>query len=425
MPDVYERLRERLDQLPVPYPRTETRVEIRLLQALFTEDEAAIALHMSALTEPAEVIHRRLLRATRRQVGSAGPQLGWWTNRRRERTPGPRSEGPPAGAPSDERRPRDQERRTPTLPELRAILNEIARRGAINTGATTRGGKTVRTYGLAPLVVGMFEFQVDRLTPAFVQDFQAYLDEGFREAFVGARTAQIRTVPVNKALPSARAVGTYDDIRAYVESHPGPFAVRNCVCRQSAEIQSHPCTTSTTAETCLTVGVAAHRTVDGGSGRYIEREEILSLLDLAEAEGHVLQPQNTREPSFICCCCRDCCEVLQNARKLPRPADAVSATHQAAVDRATCIGCNACARRCPMDAIAVTEKVAHVDTTRCIGCGLCVGACPTGAVSLERRPTTPAPARTPTGMYLRIIKDRFGVSGVVRTAVNKVLGRKV
>ena len=39
MENIYERLRTRLDELATGYPETESKVEIRLLQRLFTEEE--------------------------------------------------------------------------------------------------------------------------------------------------------------------------------------------------------------------------------------------------------------------------------------------------------------------------------------------------------------------------------------------------
>ena len=40
MSDVYERLRQRLDDLATGFPETEQKVELRLLRRLFADDEA-------------------------------------------------------------------------------------------------------------------------------------------------------------------------------------------------------------------------------------------------------------------------------------------------------------------------------------------------------------------------------------------------
>jgi formate hydrogenlyase subunit 6/NADH:ubiquinone oxidoreductase subunit I len=265
----------------------------------------------------------------------------------------------------------------------------------------------------------MFEFQVDRLTPGYVSDFHAYLDEGFRESIVGTRTAQMRTVPVRAEIAADRAVSRYDDIRAYIANHPGPFSVINCVCRQSAELVGEACTTSSTHETCLMIG---H---DAPHGRSLSAGEVIEILDRAEREGHVLQPQNSRRPSFICCCCRDCCELLRNARKLPRPADAIASRFRARVDADRCTGCRTCVSRCPMDALTVTDRLARVDAARCIGCGLCASVCPHTAISLGRRRGAPRTPRSNTWMYLRMYFDRWGPTRILRLAVNRLLGHRI
>ena len=45
--DIYMQLREHLDNLPVGFPSTESKVELKILRELFTEEEAAMALHLS------------------------------------------------------------------------------------------------------------------------------------------------------------------------------------------------------------------------------------------------------------------------------------------------------------------------------------------------------------------------------------------
>lgn len=373
--EIYRRLARRIDELPVPYPETESGVELRLLEAMFTPAEAQVALHLSALTEPIGTIHRRLSRAR-----------------------------PPVTIEPD---------------ALSTMLAGLAKKGAINAGITRVGKQRVRTYGLAPLVVGMFEFQVDKLTPEYVRDFHQYLEEGFREAVVGGASPQLRTVPIRAELSADRAVAPYQDIRAYIANHPGPFSVMNCVCRQSAELVGEACTTSSTHETCLSIGGSLR------GARRIPREEVLDILDRAEREGHVLQPQNSREPGFICCCCRDCCEVLRNARKLPRPADAIPSGYQAAVDAQRCTGCKRCLKRCPMDAITITNATAQIDTDRCIGCGLCATSCPQQAITLVKRERAPRTPKTNTMMYLGMYAKRRGVLGLVPIALKKLLGRKI
>ena len=58
--DVYRRLQEHLDELPVGYPATQSGVELRILKRLFTPVEAEVALGLNAVPEAVEKIQQRL-----------------------------------------------------------------------------------------------------------------------------------------------------------------------------------------------------------------------------------------------------------------------------------------------------------------------------------------------------------------------------
>ena len=60
MTDVYERLAKRLDELPQGYPATESGVEIKILQKIFSPEDAEMALKLSPIPETAEAVAERL-----------------------------------------------------------------------------------------------------------------------------------------------------------------------------------------------------------------------------------------------------------------------------------------------------------------------------------------------------------------------------
>ena len=250
-PDIYRKLQRHLDKMPVPFPETESGIEISLLKKLFTEEEAQIALKLSALPESVDRIHRRF---------------------------------------TDGEISKDQ---------LTSRLNGLFDKGAIMAYPDSGGGSL---YGKLPLAIGIFEHQVDRITKELAEDFFKYEDEGFAEAFLKSKTKQIRTIPVNINIDPEFLVGSYDNARAIIEKSPGPFAVMNCVCRQAREKMGGSCKQTQIKETCFTLGNSARFMMDKGAGRELSKDEMINLITRAEKEGMVLQPENTLEPGFICCC---------------------------------------------------------------------------------------------------------------------------
>lgn len=80
--------------------------------------------------------------------------------------------------------------------------------------------------------------------------------------------------------------------------------------------------------------------------------------------------------------------VIQDlARVLRQPEIAPAKTHQnqlAWIDEAVCIGCTACIRACPVDAIMGASKLMHtVLADECTGCGLCLAPCPVDCIHLH------------------------------------------
>lgn len=372
--DVYRRLQRSLDDLPVRFPPTESGVELRILKRLFTPGEAEVALALSALPEPAEAIAARL--------------------------PGRTAE------------------------ELEGVLDRLVEKGAIFGGRLlARDGR--KRYSRAPLVVGMYEAQVDRLTKELQEDFEQYGREGFATALLAGRTKQMRTVPVNARFVPDRLVGRYDDARRLVEEGKGPWAARNCVCRQGADLLGEPCHVTSSRRVCLMIGPAARASVAAGDGRALTREETMALLDEAERDGLVLQPANAQDPVFICFCCGCCCGMLRAARQFPKPAEYLQSNYHAAVDAESCTECETCRSRCPMDALRSVDGATAVDLDRCIGCGVCVPVCPSEALRLEAKAEPAVPPKDLRALYGRLTLERFGVLGTAKRVGLALLGRRI
>jgi electron transport complex protein RnfB len=372
-PDVYRRLRQHIDRMPVAFPATESGVEIRILKRLFTPEEAAVALLLSAVPEALDRIHQRT-----KKTGM-------------------------------------------TRESLEAVLDRMAAKGAI----LRAGRDDQKRYGKAQLAIGMYEFQVDRLTKEFQEDVDQYFEEGFGDAFHGPRTGQMRTIPVNASFVPERRVGRYDDARRLIEGTKGPIAIMNCVCRQGRELTGQPCQQTDAQRVCMTFRGAARQLVDDGTAEYISTERALALARRAEEDGMVLQPENTQDPHFICFCCRCCCGVLTTARRLPQPAEYMQSNYRARVDPEACAECGTCQSRCPMDALDSADGATRVDDHRCIGCGLCVPTCPSEALSLVARTQEIIPPPNQRSLYKKILSERFGPLRTAGMIGKALLGRRI
>jgi len=81
---------------------------------------------------------------------------------------------------------------------------------------------------------GIYNFQVDRLSPDLIQDCRACPDETRPKPAPGMkRVMPLRTVPVAESipLPEKYKVSDYNSVRKLIEEARGQIAVANCVCR--------------------------------------------------------------------------------------------------------------------------------------------------------------------------------------------------
>ncbi|PSJ80047.1 RnfABCDGE type electron transport complex subunit B [Neisseria iguanae] len=78
---------------------------------------------------------------------------------------------------------------------------------------------------------------------------------------------------------------------------------------------------------------------------------------------------------------RDIANLLGKAPLAPAK---IQAKALAWIDEAVCIGCTACIRACPVDAIMGAHKLMHtVIADECTGCGLCVTPCPVDCIYMQ------------------------------------------
>ena len=270
----------------------------------------------------------------------------------------------------------------------------------LNGGEDPSTGKKI--YANAFLMMGMFDYNVKRLTKELYTDVDHYVGEAFLDEYKRSGVTQLRIIPIEQALEKDNMVATYDDVRHLIETRR-PINVTECVCRKGKRLQGKKCKVDAPNETCFQFGVAAYMYKNLGLGREISKEEAYDIIDKAEKTGLVIQPGNSQKPGSICCCCSCCCIVITHAKKLPKPLEIFTTNHRSSVDVDACTGCATCVERCPMEALHLDESnKSVVNEGLCIGCGVCVPACPEKAIHLVKKGPEQVPPADQMEMFMKI-----------------------
>ena len=324
----FKKLAAHLDQLPGGFISSDSEADLRLLERLFTSEEAELATHLTLEREGSQVI---------------------------------------------------AERASLPFAEVAQRLDEMSKKGLI---FSMQPKDNPALYQAVPFVIGIFEFQVNNLSKGLIRDL-AYYWRARKKMSNTETIPQIRTIPIGESIDPHLEVLSYEQVNELVKSKDS-FAVAPCICRRTAKLTGGGC--DAPEESCLVFGEWADYYVRDGRGRSIDQSEVYEILARADAANLVLQPSNSKDPSFICCCCGCCCGILGGLQEHPKPSEIVASSFIAELEPELCTGCWICLERCQMQAL--TEEidwVAH-DTNRCIGCGLCISTCPSGALTLVRKP---------------------------------------
>ena len=313
---------------------------IALLKALFNEDEAGTALHLSPFApEPPANVARRL------------------------------GEGEDV---------------------IARRLDEMADKGLIYS--SSRG--TEKWYKTIQLVPGIFELQFmkgeynDRsreLARLFDDLHQTFSPKDVEESPLagGEGVHFARVIPIEKTVEHGVAVYPFEEARKYVDEAE-TITVSVCYCRHEHRLLDRGC--EYPDDVCLQFGAFAKFVRDRGFGREITKAEAFDVLQRSADAGLIHTSSNTREQiDFICNCCTCCCGILMGVSRFGAPARSVSSNYEVAVDPDLCTACGECVDRCQMDAVSLEGDAPEFDLERCIGCGVCVHLCPSWALTLQTR----------------------------------------
>lgn len=326
--NIYEKLREHLDSLPVGFSKTESGVEIDILKKIFELEEAEMAIHLQPEPETIEDFCQR--------TGIS-------------------------------------------MQRAEDMLEKMAKKGQIFR--MRRGGKI--SYCAAVYLPGIWEYQLNNLDEELSELTEKYYYEALGKDITEGCIPIFRVLPVDELISKETKIMPYDSAKEIVRSQK-TIALANCICKKERRLTGYACKHIDNA--CILFSQMATYYVENGLGKLATVDEALDALDRAEKDGLVHSPQNSKHPMFICNCCGCCCVSLRRISHLNLPAaQVVQSEYYCTCDEERCTGCEICLDRCQVSANYIEDNVVKINRDQCIGCGLCVSVCPEDALQLIKK----------------------------------------
>jgi len=182
---IYHQLRNQLDQYSVGFPTTASGIELKILQRLFSEEEARIYLEMSMMLETPEQVAARTGRDQR---------------------------------------------------DTAALLEQMAAKGLL---FRKRGAQQTH-YAAVAFVIGSYEFQLKTMDRELAEMMEAYLEEGLLDFTPGKNIIPLRTIPVQQSIQVTHPVAPYAQAREIIKTKQ-VIALSDCICRVQQQLLDKGC----------------------------------------------------------------------------------------------------------------------------------------------------------------------------------------
>ncbi len=146
---VYRTLQQYLDNQAIGFPATSSNVDIRILKHIFSPKEAKIATCLTYKSQSIDAVFKQ----------------------------------------------------AQTVVDSKQALADVLIKIEKNSGIEVGGPPGSRWYRNAPLVVGMYEYQLGRLSPSFIKGFSEYTsDRKYGISFLSSPLPRMRTIPIEKSI---------------------------------------------------------------------------------------------------------------------------------------------------------------------------------------------------------------------------------
>lgn len=319
--------------------------------------------------------------------------------------------------------------------ELFIILESMAEKGLVMD--LPYAGTTY--YILMPGFIGFMEFTfmknrsdlpMEKLARLMTEYLSDTSENGEANEFFGSKTQLTRSLVYGDTVPVTSEITSYESAREIIESS-GFGAVAYCYCRHKKEHLGKKCKRGAPVDgMCISLGTGAKFLVRRGFAKEKSVEELLEILKRARSLNLTHITDNVREkPSFVCNCCRCCCELMHGVHM--GYCDGIAKTRfMAMIDTALCDYCGDCMAVCNAKAIgpakdmnfnSLSKRIAQVRQAVCLGCGACVSVCKKKAIKMIPRSKKSVPSRKKLGLYMRIAWEKGKLAPLITSRAKKSL----
>lgn len=322
-------------------------------------------------------------------------------------------------------------------PALREHLESMASKGLVMD--LPYSGSTY--YLLMPGLIGFMEFTFMRASQDLPMERLArlmteYLEQNGREGqageFFGSRTQLTRALVHKEHIPTHSTITAYEDARQIILDADFT-AVTHCYCRHKKAHQGKACRKGAPVEeTCMVLGEGARFLVRRGFAHEKSRDEMLAILEHAKSLNLTHVTDNIRDkPSFVCNCCRCCCELMAGVQ-MGFDDGLAKTPFLAVIDEDHCDYCGDCLKTCNVKCIGLdkdrkgrkkSDRRARIDEQVCLGCGACIPVCDNEAISLVPRRHHRRPPKNKGWMFARILWEKRRLAPFVRERIRRALNR--
>jgi len=292
-------------------------------------------------------------------------------------------------------------------------------------------------YLLMPGLIGFMEFTLMRnrsdlpmkkLSRLMLDYLRDPSENGMAKEFFGSETPLTRSLVYEEHIPVSSQITSYESaVRIINQTDFG--AATQCYCRHKMEHLGQACKKNAPVQDfCIVLGSGARFLTRRGFAERKTRRELLAILERARSLNLTHTTDNIRhKPSFICSCCRCCCELMHGVQIGYH--DGLAKTHFIAeIGKEKCDYCGECFKACNVNSIGLakdrefknkSERYAAVYKEICLGCGACISSCEKGALSLVSRGSVRTPPRRKKDLFARILWEKGRLAPFVVSRVKK------